>query len=95
MHNSKIIQSFIDKVNSEAEEAANAVFKKYDDEWKALVENQLKKGEYLYCVNGSAYIEGVDPYYYSDACDAFISTVASIQYLEQRASFNVYEFKKE
>lgn len=98
MYNAKQLQEFIDKVNKEAEEAANKVFKKYDAEFKRKVEAQLNKGEKLYLVNGSGYIKGrgdrVDEKPETEAMRNFVDTVADIQYLKQRASFNTYEFRK-
>jgi hypothetical protein len=86
-----------DRVNAEAQQAAEAVFKKYDAKFKSLVEGQLKREQELYLVNGGSYIKGIG---YSEgevppteACDRFMTVVAQVQYLKQRASFNVYEFK--
>lgn len=94
MHNSKLINDFIEKVNKEAEEAAQKVFDKYDKEFVKLVSNQLKPGETLCLANGSRYFKKTDPLYETDAQDKFGDAVAQIQYLKQRAGFNTYEFKK-
>lgn len=94
MHNSKLIENFIEKVNKEAEEAAQKVFDKYNEEFAKLVSNQLKPGERLYLVNGSRYFDKTNPDYETEAQDKFGTIVAQIQYLKQRATFGVFEFKK-
>jgi nucleoid DNA-binding protein len=98
MYNSNHLKEFIEKVSQEAEAAANEVFKKYDAEFKRKVEAQLGKGEQLYLVNGSGYIKGrgdrVGEKPETEAMRNFVDTIAHIQYLEQRASFNTYEFTK-
>lgn len=98
MYNNTHIKKFIERVNKEAESAANEVFRFYEEEFKKMVEAQLGKGDELYLVNGMGFIKGrgdrVGEKPYTEGMQNFVSTIAQIQYLEQRASFNTYEFKK-
>ena len=63
------------------------------------MENQLKRGESL-CLSmgGGFFIDSKNKHIYSnelsDSKETFLITVAHIQFLEQRATFSVNEFKK-
>lgn len=45
MYNAKSLADFIDKVNKEAEEAAQKVFDKYNTEFNYRIQAQLKTGD--------------------------------------------------
>ena len=92
MHNSKLVQDFIDKVNKEAEEAAQKVFDKYDADFVKLVTGQIKTGESLYLVNGGRYFKKTEREFETEAQEEFGDVVCQIQYIQQRAGFNTYEF---
>ena len=98
MYQSNLIESYIEKINQLAEEAAQKIFDQHEQEFKNLVLGQLKKGDKLYLVNGSAYFKGrgyrENEKPLTDAMESFSAKVAHIQYLKQRASFRTYEFIK-
>lgn len=47
-YNYKSIEAFLEKVNKEAEEAAQRVFDKYEAEFLQRVQAQLKEGDIVY-----------------------------------------------
>ena len=93
MYNTKSIEEFIEKVNKEAEAAAQLVFDKYEAEFKQKVEEELQAGTELYLSMGSSYYVGCDKYN-SHETEAFADIVASVADLEQQATFNIWEFRK-
>mgnify|MGYP001561621464 FL=1 len=98
MYNAKHLEEYIEKINKEAEAAASAVFDKHLPEFRRKVLAQMKDNDKLYLVNGSAYFKGrgdrVGEKPETDALVKFAHTIASIQYLEQRASFSMWDFEK-
>lgn len=114
MYNAKAIADFINKVNEEAEKAAEQVFKKYEAEFKRRVLAQMKEGDRLCLVNGSSFFDGRGIYRNlrcqlkkaitdypenqkpeTEAMERFRDAIAQIQYLEQRATFDTYDFLKQ
>lgn len=90
-YNSNSINSFIERVNKEAEKAAQQVFDKYQEEFETRVKNQMLPGDTLILSMGSGYFKNKE----FGVAEKFISAVSDIQYLEQRASFEkCYEFEK-
>lgn len=85
MYNPTSLETFISKVNDEAEKAAQKVFNSYQKEFEKRVLNQLQKGDVLYVGMGTASLD-------SEKGEKFCGVVGSIQYLEQRASFSL-EYK--
>ena len=88
MYSSKVIDSFLEKVNKEAEQAAQKVFDSYESEFKAKVLDQMRMNDELYLSMGSGYMNK------DTINDDFVSSVANIQYMKQRASFNTDTFIK-
>ena len=88
MYNSKVIDYFLEKVNKEAEQAAQKVFDSYESQFKTKVLNQMRSGDKLNLSMGSGYMNK------DTVNDEFITSVANIQYMEQRASFDTYIFIK-
>jgi hypothetical protein len=60
MYNHKSVQSFIDKVNKEAEEAAQKVYDKYNPELLQRIQNQIKEGDTFWVGMGVANLENKD-----------------------------------
>ena len=57
MYNDKAVQIFIYKVKEEAEEAAQRVYDKYNDELLTRIQNQIKEGDVFYVGMGVASLE--------------------------------------
>lgn len=60
MYNTKKVNAFIEKINEEAEQAAQKIFDKYENDFKNLVESELKKGQSLITSMGTAYFSDID-----------------------------------
>lgn len=58
-YNYKSVESFIKKVNKEAEEAAQKVFDKYNNEFLKRVQNQIKENDTVWIGMGTASIENM------------------------------------
>lgn len=56
MYNYKSIENFIEKVNKEAEEAAQKVYDKYNDELLERIQAQIKKDDVVWNSMGTAII---------------------------------------
>lgn len=95
MHNSKRVEDFIDKINKEAEEAAQKVFDKYENHFRSLVESEMKKNDKLILSMGSSYYENTNQENITEAGRKFLDVIAHIQYMQQRASFNTMEFSRQ
>ena len=54
MYNHKSVQTFIDKVNKEAEEAAQKIYDKYNPELLQRIQNQLGEGTTVWTGMGTA-----------------------------------------
>lgn len=52
MYNSAHIEKFIEKVNAEANKAAQDVFDKHNDELIRMIKNQLRPGDTISCGMG-------------------------------------------
>ena len=57
MYNYKSIQTFIDKVQAEAELEAQKVYDKYNDELIKRIQAQIKKDDIVWCGMGTASID--------------------------------------
>lgn len=57
MYNANQISDFIDKVNKEAEAAAQQVYDKYQNEYEQRLLSQIKTGDTIYSGMGTAFIE--------------------------------------
>lgn len=90
MYNHKLISDFIEKVNKEAEAAAQKVFDRYQPEFEKRVLSQMRNGDYLYIAMGSASFKGNE----TIAMEKFSNEVAKIQYTEQRAGFGTGDLQK-
>lgn len=60
MYNHRYIKAFINKVNKEAEEAAQKVYDKYNKELIQRIQNQLGKDAIVWCGMGTADILNKD-----------------------------------
>jgi len=89
-YNSKHIEGFIKRVNQEAEEAAQKVFDKYQQQLDEMIVNQMVKGDELEIVMGSAIIHNRE---FGFAYN-FLEVVSNTQYSEQRAGFNCNIYTK-
>ena len=92
VHNIKDIELFLDRVNDEAEEAAQKVFDKYQSEWEDLIVRNKLKGVELLMGNGAVIYNGASNYVSnSPMCkirESFTTAVSQAQYIRQRATFN-------
>lgn len=88
MYNGQSIDHFIEMVNKEAEEAAQKIYDKYQDEFIKRVQSQIKTGDIINIGMGTASINR------ENVNDNFTNVIASIQYTEQRAGFGIGEIKK-
>lgn len=57
MYNANQIESFIDKVNKEAEAAAQKVYDKYQKEFETRLMSQIKTGDCIYAGMGTVFIQ--------------------------------------
>lgn len=87
MHRGDLIKQFIDKVNNEAEAAAQKVFDSYQDEFETLLTKQKLKGKVLIQAMGSALYNNVEFEDLTEAGEKFLTEVAQAQYTTQRAGF--------
>lgn len=83
------LEKFVEKVNEEAEKAAQAVFDKYEAEFIHRVKSQLLNGDRICASMGTAYFANKE--LDSKILDVFAQ---STQYTKQRASFTTYEISK-
>lgn len=94
MYNSKSIIDFINKVNKEAEEQAQKVYDKYNEELLRRIQNQLKEGDIVWAGNGCASIENKSG---DDIGENLANVLGDIQYWNRNvdAGFNLpYKFNK-
>lgn len=89
MYRSARITDFINKVNEEAENAAQKVYDSHKDEFERLVKSEMKAGQTIHVLNGAAVFGGRRNE--SDAMVRFADAVAYIQYTRQGAGFNFSE----
>lgn len=93
MYNPKYIEQFIDKVNEEAQKAAQAVFDKYQPELEKRISNQMVKGDKLYNGMGTCFIErkGENIYHIGEE---FCKVLQRTQYPVLEANFTLPDFHK-
>lgn len=84
------ISKFIEQVNDEAEKAAQAVFNKHNAEFRRKILAQMKSGDELVLGMGTATFLGNN----TESKEVFARAISQIQYLEQRAGFEIEDFKK-
>lgn len=95
MRNGKQLQAFIDKVTKEANEAAQSVFDKYQEELNRRIYAQLKDGDWLVVGNGTAFIKDKNGEYVH-ADNSLVHSICSLQYRNENltASFSTNDMKK-
>lgn len=89
-YNAKTITDFLEKVNSQAEAAAQAVYDKHQSEWECRVKAQLRRGDNLITGNGVAVFSGGE----SEAKRKYADAVAQYQWTHQRAGFTGDDYTK-
>jgi uncharacterized protein (DUF305 family) len=90
-YNAETIEKFIKMVNKEAQEAAQKVFNKYQEEFDRRVLAQMIEGHTLIVAMGSAVIKEEEDV---DYARKFCNAVAEIQYTKQRAGFSTKDYQK-
>lgn len=92
MYNPQHIETFIEKVKLEAQDAAQKVFDKYNNELNEKIKNQLRKGDELMVGMGVAVLKGQR---YGKA-EKFLDVIADTQYWSKNisAGFHVNDIKK-
>lgn len=79
-YRAKHIEEFIEKVNREALEAAQAVFDKHNEELQQMVANQVLDGQKFLIGMGTATIREPNRDLRHDYAEKFLSVVANTQY---------------
>jgi len=72
MYNSTSIDLFINKVNKEAEQAAQAVYDKYQTEFEQRLKAQIKTGDTIFSGMGAAFIKNSKGEYVGEKLSAVI-----------------------
>lgn len=93
MYNHIELESFIDKVTKEADEAAQAIFDKYTPELERRIKAQMKKGHTIVFGMGTAAISPSRdlPYNYAEK---FLHVLTSTQYPILKANFSPNDIYK-
>ena len=82
-YNTKHIQNFIDKVKKEAEEKAQEVFNRYNDELIQRIQNQMHEGDVINIGMGTASI--IDKFG-KDKAEKMADIISSTQYWNESVS---------
>lgn len=93
MHDNLKIDSFINKINDLAEQAAQNVFDYYQEDFEKIVNSEKIKGAKLLQRNGTCCYKRTSSYTsnspMSKQRDKFTNSISKVQYLSQRASFEI------
>ena len=91
MYNWNQLKPFVDKVQKEASEAAQAVYDKYREEMERRIRNQMFKGHEMTNVMGACFVSEIDGPIRHDLSDnKFFHEVAyATQYQKPDATFYI------
>jgi len=94
MYNSKEISKFIEKANIEAQEAAQKVYDRMQEELLKRIQNQLKEGDTMVFGNGTAVISRNGETTYNLG-EKLCQELSDVQYHRVQAGFDLpYKFSK-
>jgi len=89
-YRSNHIEKFIEKVNKEAEEAAQKVFNNHETKLQSMIENQVLKGQKLFIGMGSASISDKTKELPYDYAEKFLNAVAGTQFHDNNVLAGFY-----
>lgn len=95
-YRAKHIEDFINKVNKEAEEVAQAVYDKHQARLNELLTNQVLKGDKLIVGNGTAVViqDRVKLYRGEVYAEKFCDVLAEMQYNRLMVGFDIIDVDK-